>query len=377
MGLADGDGHVARTAGSASTRSAIAPARRSSRANGRARPRSPRSRPRAPRSRPCRPAGRSSPPPAWTRVSATSTTKRWPSSVSAGVHAVAAEGLEPADGDREAVLAHAAARRAPRPRRARRRPSRARRARAAPPRRARPRRGRPRCEAGIRSSTSRPSSFANMLLRETPIRTGRPSAASSPHAGEQGEVVVQRLAEADARIQDHVLLGHPGVDGRVEALGQVVPHLGHHVVVARVGLHGARRAPHVHQAHGRATLGHQGQQGRVGAAGRDVVDQHGPRVEGGLGHRGERGVDRQRDRRRALAHGRAARRRAGPAGRPRPPARSRAACSRRRRRRWRRRRRPSAPAGPSPARARGRRRRPTASPASRSGCPSRRAPAAS
>ena len=72
--------------------------------------------------------------------------------------------------------------------------------------------------------------------------------------------MLQRLAEAEARIQDHVLLLDAGGDGGLEALGQLVAHLPHHVVVARIGLHRARVAAHVHEAHGRLTLGDQGQQ---------------------------------------------------------------------------------------------------------------------
>ena len=150
----------------------------------------------------------------------------------------------------------------------------------------------------MRSSTSRPEERAEHALARDAHEQRAPQLGQGGEPGEEGQVVLQGLAEADAGVEQHPLLGHAGIDRRREPRGQVVAHLPHHVAVARVALHRAGVAAHVHQADGRPALGHRRQQGRIGAAGRDVVDQREARVQGGGRHRRQRGVDRQGERRR-------------------------------------------------------------------------------
>ena len=83
--------------------------------------------------------------------------------------------------------------------------------------------------------TARPVIRPRKLLRETPTTTGRPSAASASQPGQQREVVLQRLAEADARDPPPA----PPAPGRARPrprsrAAQVVAHLRHDVVVPRV-----------------------------------------------------------------------------------------------------------------------------------------------
>ena len=85
---------------------------------------------------------------------------------------------------------------------------------------------------------------------------------------------------------------HAGRHGRRQALLEEGLDLGDHVVVARIGLHGARLAQHVHQAAVQPAVGDQsGQLGVVPERG-DVVDVGRPRVDRRLGHRELHRVDR-------------------------------------------------------------------------------------
>ncbi len=102
---------------------------------------------------------------------------------------------------------------------------------------------------------------------------------------QQREVVLRRLAEADARIDPD--LAHPGGAGPGRPLQHEAVHLGHHVAVAGVGLHGAGLALHVHGHPAGAGL-----RRHLPQRGRDVVDQRGPGADGRPGHRGLGGVDR-------------------------------------------------------------------------------------
>ena len=72
---------------------------------------------------------------------------------------------------------------------------------------------------------------------------------------QQREVVRERLAEADAGIERDALRGHARRDRGLGALGEERLDLGHDVVVARVVLHRARLAEHVHEAEVGARLG--------------------------------------------------------------------------------------------------------------------------
>ena len=189
-----------------------------------------------------------------------------------------------------------------------------------------------------------------MLLREAPISTGRPSRASAGTPARRARLCSSVLPNPmpGSRM---IRSGHAGRDRGREALGQVVADLGHDVPVARIALHRARRAAHVHQAHGGAALGHQRQQVGIAAPGGDVVHEHGARVERGPATAASE-VSTERASAPALPAARAGRPSGARAARRPPPDRPRAGCSRRRRRRSPRRRRPSAPAagGPPPDR---------------------------
>ena len=53
---------------------------------------------------------------------------------------------------------------------------------------------------------------------------------------EQGEVLGHRFAEADARIEDHLLAPHAGIDRPVARRGEPVEHLEHDVAVSGLGV---------------------------------------------------------------------------------------------------------------------------------------------
>ena len=76
-----------------------------------------------------------------------------------------------------------------------------------------------------------------------------------------------------------------------DALGEVVADLGHHVAVARLSLHRARFALHVHRDDRSAVAGRDLEH-RLAAAG-DVVDHVGARGERAIGRFGLCGVDAQ------------------------------------------------------------------------------------
>src|SRR6185437_13036743 len=65
---------------------------------------------------------------------------------------------------------------------------------------------------------------------------------------EKLEVVLDGLAEADARIETDELFGDALRDGKSKAFVEKPNHLGDDVVVAWIGLHRPRLALHVHQA---------------------------------------------------------------------------------------------------------------------------------
>ena len=92
-----------------------------------------------------------------------------------------------------------------------------------------------------------------------------------------------RCRSPRGRSRRHAASGHP--------IHQEVPHLGDHVVVVGIRLHGARGALHVHQHHPGAGSGHHAGHVRV-AEGGDVVDHHRTGLEGGGRHHGLGGVDR-------------------------------------------------------------------------------------
>ena len=104
-------------------------------------------------------------------------------------------------------------------------------------------------------------------------------------------VVVQGLAETEARVHDHV--GHAHLVEQVDALGQVYHHLAAHVVVVGCLLHAAGHALHVHQHVGHVEARHGAEHLAVHIAARDVVDDvRAFLFHGHAGHAGPEGVDR-------------------------------------------------------------------------------------
>ena len=108
------------------------------------------------------------------------------------------------------------------------------------------------------------------------------------------EVVLDGLAEADARIQAHERLVDPGGDRYPQALLEERLDVFDDVVVAGVDLHRARLALHVHEAEVGAGVGDYAGQLRVGAQRGHVVDELGPERDRAAGDLGLGGVDRDR-----------------------------------------------------------------------------------
>ena len=84
----------------------------------------------------------------------------------------------------------------------------------------------------------------------------------------------------------------PSRDRELDALLQERADVVDDVVVARVVLHRARLAEHVHEAAVAAAIGDEAGQLGLLAKGGDVVDVGGARVDRGLGDGELRGVDR-------------------------------------------------------------------------------------
>ncbi len=148
--------------------------------------------------------------------------------------------------------------------------------------------------SGSASPWARAPSSPRKLLREVPIRIGRPSAQQLVQAPEQGEVVRERLAEADPGVEHDPLLGDAGRHGERQALVQERLDLVHHVpAVAGFALHRAGLAEHVHQAALDPAGGHQPGHLGIRPQGADVVDDRGPGLDRGGRDRRLGGVDRQ------------------------------------------------------------------------------------
>ena len=109
---------------------------------------------------------------------------------------------------------------------------------------------------------------------------------------QQGQVVREGLAEADAGIQPDPVPPHPGGQGRVRPGQQEGFHLRDHVPVAGIGLHGPGLALHVHEDH-RAAQRRRRLGTGVSAQGGHVVPDGGPGGDGGAGHGGLHGVHGQ------------------------------------------------------------------------------------
>ena len=134
------------------------------------------------------------------------------------------------------------------------------------------------------------------LLRLTPSSTGKPRADDPVQAGQQGQVVapgvLPKPMPGSSQIRSRATPAAMAASARA---GQEGRDLGHHVVVARLGLHGARLALHVHQHHLAAELGGDGQAVRRTAQRGDVVPDRRAGRDGGAGHGGLHGVDGDRD----------------------------------------------------------------------------------
>ena len=109
--------------------------------------------------------------------------------------------------------------------------------------------------------------------------------------GQQQEIVLERLAEADAGVEQDLCLAHAGGKRRRHALLEEDDDLADHVVVAGIDLHRPRLAEHVHETHRTAALGYERRHVGVAAQRRDVVDDGGAGVERGASHGGLGRVD--------------------------------------------------------------------------------------
>ncbi len=101
------------------------------------------------------------------------------------------------------------------------------------------------------------------------------------------------LAEAEAQVDQQILLGDAGHFGSKQALHEETMDLGHHVVVMRVGLHVAGLALHVHQHHRHPGIGGRVQRALLTQA-EDVVDHAGAGLHGRSHHLRLEGVDADR-----------------------------------------------------------------------------------
>ncbi len=111
---------------------------------------------------------------------------------------------------------------------------------------------------------------------------------------QQQQVVFHGLAESDAGIDSDALPRHPGPLGDPGPIQQERLHLGDHVSVLRIILHGAGRSQHVHQHQSRLARRHQFSHTRS-LQRSHVVDDLGPGIQGRSGYLDLGGVDRDHD----------------------------------------------------------------------------------
>ena len=109
--------------------------------------------------------------------------------------------------------------------------------------------------------------------------------------------MLQRLAEADARIQNHLLQRHADrVPHQVQPLGKEFADFPHHVRVGGILLHRRRRTLRVHHDVAGARLGHEPPHREIRArGGGDVVDDARPGLQRGAGDTRLAGVHRDGD----------------------------------------------------------------------------------
>ena len=137
-----------------------------------------------------------------------------------------------------------------------------------------------------------PSSRPSERFREKPISSGRPSASRTSSRRTSSDVLIHRLPEPDARVEADPLLRDPGVDGEPQPLLEEGCDLGGDVLIARIDLHRARIAGHVHQAEVCLGLGDGADEVGIGPERGDVVDQLGSEGERPPRDGRLRGVDR-------------------------------------------------------------------------------------
>ena len=159
-----------------------------------------------------------------------------------------------------------------------------------------PRRARGRAGLGIEEAPER------ALARE-PDQHRSPDRDEHVQTPDELEILRRRLAEADPGIEADTLLGDAGRDREPKPLLEEGGHLGSNVLVARVDLHGAWLALHVHQAEIGAALRHD--LGQIGVAPQrgDVVDELDAELERAPGDLALRRVDRERHAVEPLEHG--------------------------------------------------------------------------
>ena len=133
----------------------------------------------------------------------------------------------------------------------------------------------------------------NVLL-DAESSSGIAEPGQSVRGPQQHQRLLPRLAQVEAGIEDDPIGGDTGGQSPPGPVDQKSLHVGHHVVVVRLGVGDAGRQADVGGHHRCARSGGRGQVARVGEAA-DVVADHGARLVRRRGHRCPPGVDRQRD----------------------------------------------------------------------------------
>ena len=132
-------------------------------------------------------------------------------------------------------------------------------------------------------------------LRETPIATVHPRAPNRSKPPQQGEIVLQRLAEPVAGIDGEALRPDARRPARLHAAGEEGEDFLHHIAVAGRRLHGFGPALHVDEDGAGARLRDETEGGRVGGERRNVVGDGGSGGERGAQHLRMAGIDRDRN----------------------------------------------------------------------------------
>ena len=144
--------------------------------------------------------------------------------------------------------------------------------------------------------------FGNHRLARDADEDGAAEDGEAPEAGHDGVVLVDGFGKAEAGVDDDV--GDTGLlEAAYLALQLGDDRGGDVVAVFGEGLHGGRRAAHVHEDVGAVQVGHGGYHVVVEGATADVVDDVAAhRCDGAACHRGAEGVHRDRDVRGKTAH---------------------------------------------------------------------------